>query len=153
MHRWSAFEARAPEIAAAGRRLLNQHEVAFLATVSAAGRPRIHPFVWKIVEGALVGFIIDRSPKRRDLDARRHYAIHSWLGEEDEEFYVAGEAAQRNSDTVLRKAADAAMGYATGSADEHHILYEFLIDQALWTTWADFGTPKHRPVYRRWRAH
>lgn len=152
MYPWSQFEASAPKIAAAGKRLLERYEVAYLATVSASGRPRIHPFVWKIVQGALVGFIMDKSPKIRDLGQRRQYAIHAWLGEEDEEFYVSGEALRRNEDAALRSAADAAMGYATGGADEHHILYEFLIDRALWTTWADFGTPDHRPVYRRWSA-
>lgn len=152
MFPWSQFEARAPEIAAAGKRLLNQYEVAYLATVSASGRPRIHPFVWKIVDGALVAFIMSGSPKSRDLEQRRYYAIHAWLGDEDEEFYIAGEATRRNEDAALRKAADTAMGYATGSADERHILYEFLIDRALWTTWSDFGSPRHHPVYRRWRT-
>ena len=42
-----------------------------------------------------------------------------------------------------------AMGFATG-IDEFHILYEFRIDKALWTTWLDFGTTNHRPEYVRW---
>ncbi|MCZ6642330.1 MAG: hypothetical protein O7F71_12200 [Gammaproteobacteria bacterium] len=149
---WSTFAEHAPEIAAAGIRLFVREEVAFLGTTSAQGRPRIHPFVPKIVDTRLVAFILDSSPKINDLAAHEFYAIHASLGPEDEEFYVSGKAVYRNDNAELRSAADVAMGFATGSVDEHHRLYEFLIDRALWTTWENFGTPDHRPNYRRWRT-
>ncbi len=148
---WSTFAELAPDIAAAGIRLFAREEVAFLSTTSAEGRPRIHPFVPKVVEGRLVAFVLDSSPKINDLATREFYAIHASLGPEDEEFFVSGKATSRNENAKLRAAADLAMGFATGSADEHHRLYEFLIDRALWTTWENFGTPDHRPNYRRWR--
>ncbi len=149
---WSTFAEHAPEIAAAGIRLFAREEVAFLGTTSAQGRPRIHPFVPKIVDTRLVAFILDSSPKIDDLATREFYAIHASLGPEDEEFFVSGKAIDRNDNAELRSAADVEMGFATGSVDEHHRLYEFLIDRALWTTWENFGTPDHRPNYRRWQT-
>jgi hypothetical protein len=151
MIRWNELERIAPGIAATGRRLLGLNEVAFLATVSSKGRPRIHPFVPKIVDGYLVAFIMDSSPKISDLKHRKQYSIHTLPGAEDEEFFVSGEAFCCDSDFDFRNAAANAMGFATG-IDEHHILFEFRFDRALWTQWLDFGTPEHRPKYTRWRV-
>ena len=64
---WDEFVHQCPAITSAGVRLLELNEVAFLATVSASGRPRIHPFVPRIVQGRLVAFIMDSSPKIQDL--------------------------------------------------------------------------------------
>ena len=129
MHEWAALEANEPEIAAAGRRLLEDAPiapgdpetagvpgVAFLATVSASGRPRMHPFIPAIVDGALWAFVIE-SPKQRDLERasavgasrkdtavgasrkdsavgasgeKGQYAIHARLGANDEQFLVSG---------------------------------------------------------------
>jgi hypothetical protein len=146
---WSEFEAASPEIAAAGRRLLAANEVAFLATVTRHGRPRVHPFCPAIAEGRLWAFIIDQSPKRGDLDVNGWFAIHAWPGRNDEQFYVTG-AAHRTVDPALRAVALAAMPYA--DADEHHLLYEFLPDGAMWTTWEKFQQPGMRPVHHVWRA-
>ena len=48
---WADLEREAPEIAAVGGRLFARHEVAYLATVSRDGRPRVHPFCPAIAEG------------------------------------------------------------------------------------------------------
>jgi hypothetical protein len=146
---WQKFSLSSPQIASTGIRLLKQNEVAFLATVSKTGRPRLHPFVPKIVDGKLLAFIMDSSPKLDDLKLQRQYSIHTLPGEEDEEFYISGEATLCDSNVELRQEAALAMGFATG-VDEHHILFEFKIDRALWTKWLDFGKPKHRPEYSRW---
>lgn len=148
---WREFKTKAPEIAQAGVRLLAANEVAFLATVSKAGRPRIHPFVPKIVDDRLVAFIGDRSPKYFDLIERRWYAVHALPGAEDEEFYIAGEAIGCNDEAAFRERAGEAMGFVTALRDDEQ-LFEFRIDSALWTRWLDFGTPNHRPEYVRWRA-
>lgn len=149
MATWSELEKHAPEIAAAGRRRLTENEVAFLATASDEGRPRVHPFCPVIVEGRLWAFIIRESPKRRDLDSNGYFAIHAWPGPEDEQFYVAGTAA-RELDTELREAVVAAMPY--DDADERHLLYEFRLERALWTTWENFQKPGMRPVHRVWHV-
>jgi hypothetical protein len=150
MNNWTTFAEAAPEIAQAGVRLLNLNEVAFLATVSASGRPRLHPFVPRIVDGALVAFVLDSSPKIVDLRVRRQYAIHLLPGDEDEEVFISGEAVERDHLDVFRERAADAMGFATG-VDAHHILFEFLFDRALHTRWLDFGTKNHRPVRQVWR--
>ena len=147
-HNWSRFAEEAPEIAAAGTRLIG--EVAFLATVSPMGWPRLHPFCPAIAGGRLWAFIMEESPKRRDLDVNGRFAIHALPGEQDEQFFVAG-AAARNDDPALRALALAAMPY--DDADERHILYEFFPRRALWTTWENFQQPGMRPVHRSWRAH
>lgn len=77
---WEDFSIEAPELSAAGKKLMDQNEVAFLATTSKTGRPRIHPFVPKIVENRLVAFIMDSSPKILDLEDRHQYAIHTLPG-------------------------------------------------------------------------
>ncbi len=149
MLNWTAFERAAPQIAAAGIGLLRRSEVAFLATVSAAGRPRTHPFIPRVVEGRLVAFVMDSSPKIVDLKQRRQYSIHAQPGDEDEEFFVSGEALDVNANADLRAAATEAMGFATG-VDEHHVLFEFSFDRALHTRWLDFGTASHRPEWHKW---
>jgi len=146
---WREFERLAPEIAGAGRRLLERSEVAMLATVSASGRPRLHPFVPRIVDGRFLAFIMDSSPKIQDLRIRRQFALHALPGEHDEEFLVSGEAVELDPGLPVRDRAADAMGFATG-VDAHHVLFEFRFDRALHTEWLDFGTPDHRPRYSRW---
>jgi hypothetical protein len=144
---WSDFEGVAPEIAGAGRRLLEDRPsvpgAAFLGTVGSDGRPRVHPFVPAIVDGRLWAFVID-SPKRRDLDRAGGYAIHSVLGADDESFLVGGTAC-RTDDPAHRTRVAERMPYT--DIDEHHVLYEFRIDRALWTAWR---TPTS-PVHHKWR--
>ena len=91
MVNWTEFAAQSHEISEAGRRMLARYNLAFLATVSASGRPRIHPFVPKVVDGRLIAFILDTSPKQQDLRVRRQYAIHTLPGKEDEEFTISGD--------------------------------------------------------------
>lgn len=146
---WRKFEQESSEIANACTRLLIRSEVAFLATVSRTGRPRLHPFVPKVVDGRLVAFVMDSSPKIKDLQVRKQYSIHTLPGCEDEECFLSGEAKYVDEDVRFRSKAATAMGFATG-VDEHHILYEFLLDRALWTRWIDFGTKDHRPNRVRW---
>lgn len=148
---WADFAKAAPDIAEAGLRLTDPNEVALLATISAEGRPRIHPFVLKFVEGRAVAFILKTSPKKRDLDEREFYTIHAQPGPEDEEFMITGKARCIDEETDFRPIALKAMGFVTDN-DTGETLYEFLIDKALWTRWLDFGTPDHRPERKVWKS-
>lgn len=145
--RWAEFETAAREIARAGRRLLEDSAgvpgVAFLATVGADGRPRMHPFIPAVCDGRLWAFVI-RSPKQRDLDRDGWYGIHSTLGTDDESFFVGGRAFLTANDEKRSVIAER-MPYI--DIDERHLLYEFLIDRAMWTTWSTPTTP----VYRYWK--
>ncbi len=143
---WRELETATPELARAGRRLLEDEsgrpDVAFLATVGADGRPRMHPFIPAVVDGRLWAFVIV-SPKQRDLDRTGSYAIHSCLGADDESFFVSGRARRVDGDEH-RSLVGEAMPYS--DIDENHVLYEFRIDRALWTTW----TTPTTPVHHRW---
>lgn len=79
MRTWGEFEAAAPELAAAGRRLIHIRGdgEAFLATVRDGQEPRIHPINVGIIGEHLYAFIIARSPKRVDLEADGRYALHT----------------------------------------------------------------------------
>ncbi len=148
MATWRAFAEQAPELAQAGERLFQEHEVAYLATTSPAGWPRLSPFCPAVDAGHLWAFIIEESPKRAHLDANGRFAIHAMPGDEDEQFLVTGRAA-READPALREPALVAMPYA--DADERHILYEFFPLRAIWTTWVNFQRPGMKPVHRSWR--
>jgi hypothetical protein len=148
MASWTEFERQAPEIAAVGRRLFSKYEIAYLATVSRTGRPRVHPFCPAIAGGRLWAFIMEDSPKNGDLDANGRVAIHALPGDEDEEFFVSG-AARRESGATLREQVSAAMPY--DDADERHILFEFSLRRALWTTWENFQQPGMKPIHHVWR--
>ena len=67
MATWRAFAEQAPELAQAGERLFQEHEVAYLATTSPAGWPRLSPFCPAVAAGHLWAFIIEESPKRLDM--------------------------------------------------------------------------------------
>ena len=146
MARWTDLETEAPELAEAGRRLLP--EVSFLATVSGGGRPRVHPFCPVITRGSLWAYVIEESPKRRDLDANGRFAIHALPGHEDEQFYLAGRAQRIERGGEADRAVLEVMPYE--DADERHLLYEFELERAMHTRWQNFQKPGMRPVHRIW---
>ena len=95
MKSWNEFEACAPEIAAAGRKLLYQFGVglAFLATVRKDGAPRLHPICPTVVDGCLYALIVPTSQKCNDLKRDGRYALHTFPAVEvDDEFVVMGRA-------------------------------------------------------------
>ena len=146
---WAPFEPGAAALAEAGERLLSAPPagINLLGTVSPTGRPRIHPFMPRVVDGRLWAFIVSGSPKERDLE-RRPYTIHTRPAEKDEEFWVSGHARRIEEPEVVERLATA-MSWAR---PDHEALFEFDLDMAGWTIWLDFGTSKHRPQHHRWRA-
>ncbi|MEZ4503258.1 MAG: hypothetical protein R3C39_11585 [Dehalococcoidia bacterium] len=149
-HEWRVLEGGAASIAAAGERLLaaSPAGIALLATVARDGGARIHPFMPRVIDGALVAFVITDSPKLRDLLDGRLCAIHSGLAEEDEEFWVRGRGSIVDEPRRVERALEA-MDWAK---PELEVLVEFDLVAAGWTRWLDFGTPRHRPLHHRWRA-
>jgi len=146
---WQPLEGGARPLAEAGERLLASAPagIALLGTVAGDGRPRIHPFMPRVLEGRLYAWVITNSPKARDLE-RRSYTIHTALAEEDEEFWVGGRARPVEDSAVIERTL-AAMPWAKS---DHERLFEFYIERAGWTAWLDFGTPNHRPRHHRWIA-
>ncbi len=141
---WAVFASSAPELSSAGERLLEDEPgipgVAFLGTVGMDGVPRIHPFIPMVHDGGLWAFVIE-SPKQRDLDRSGRFAIHSLLGPSDESFYCAGSA--RRVDAKKPRFV-IALHMPFSDIDDLHVLYEFRIARALWTTWRTPTSPVHR---------
>jgi len=93
---WKEFAAAAPELAQAGRSLLNQFRVglAFLATVRADGDPRLHPVCPVLSGDRLFVLITPTSPKRHDLLRDGRYALQTFPQPKpgSDEFSVTGRA-------------------------------------------------------------
>ncbi|HKA03379.1 MAG TPA: hypothetical protein VKD67_03590 [Acidimicrobiales bacterium] len=147
MTRWADFEASAPDMADAGRRLLYQFGLGlgFLATIRPDGGPRLHPFCPIVAAGSLWGFIAD-SPKLRDLRRDGRYAVHAFPPKHvDDEFVVDGRAAEITDPEVIARVR-AAYDAPIQTPDE--VLFEFDIERALLATYG--ARPSWPPTYTRW---
>jgi Pyridoxamine 5'-phosphate oxidase len=146
---WAEFEAAAPDVAAAGRRLLYRdgHGAAMLATVRGAEEPpRMNPISLGIVDGRVLAFIL-QSPKLTDLERDGRYALHSHQDPAaPSEFALRGRA-RLVADPAVRAAAASHWYF---EVDDTYRLFEFSIDSALVgeRPTADDWPPK----YTSWRA-
>src|SRR5262245_9943489 len=149
---WAEFAASAPDLADAGRSLLNQFGVglAFLATVRPDGAPRVHPVCPVLSSDRLFVLIAPASPKRRDLTDDGRYALQTFPQPKpgSDEFYLAGRA-RRVDEPGIRASV---LRDARHQADPSEALFELLIDRAMHTRWENVLTPAMRPVQRKWRA-
>lgn len=146
MPTWGEFEAAAPELAAAGRRLIYSrgNGEALLATVRDDEEPRIHPINVAIIGPHLYAFIIDRSAKRIDLETDGRYALHTHIDPAaPSEFSIRGRARVVQGDVRSAVAAD---WYFT--VDETYWLFELSVAAALH---GDRGTADDWPPrYSSW---
>lgn len=146
---WGEFAAQAPEMAAAGRRILYQHGpgLAYLATVRPDGGPRLHPVCPHIAEDRLWVFVGHGSPKRFDLQRDPRFALHTFpCPDVDDEFYLAGRVIPL-ADDALEGSIRADLPFNSEADDRP---FELSIDRALLATYA--GRPSWPPVYTRWAA-
>jgi hypothetical protein len=151
MAAWGAFEAAAPEIAAAGRDLLYQFGpgLGFLATVRGDGGPRMHPICPLIVDGVLYAFITP-SPKRDDLLRDGRYALHTFPPEKvDDEFYITGRAT-RVDDPAARATVSAAVHAQGTEHGEDDMLFALDIERALHAKYQFRGPGSWPPAYTTW---
>jgi hypothetical protein len=148
MSSWADFAAAAPDIAAAGRRLIlaRGDGEAILATVRGADLPRVHPVNVAIVAGRLYAFIIARSPKRLDLELDGRYALHTHQDPDAPTEVALRGRARLVTDT--RERAAVAAGWAF-DVDDAYALFEFDVEAALLGTRpsADDWPPR----YSAWR--
>ncbi len=152
MASWAEFEASTSEFAEAGRRLLVGADgvaIAFLATVSAAGSPHLSPVCPIFCGGRLYLSVGARTPKRRGLGDRGAYVLHAFLGENDEEFQIAGRAREVKDDGE-RAAVHQAIPFPAFQAEDP--IFELQVERCLWCWWENAGQPDTRPVRRRWAA-
>jgi hypothetical protein len=149
---WKDFATAAPELAQAGRGLLNQFGVglAFLATLRPDGAPRLHPVCPVISGERLYVLITPTSPKRADLVRDGRYALQTFPQPKpgSDEFYLAGRA--RMVDEPATRIA--VMRDAQHMADESETLFELWIERVMHTRWENVLTPAMRPLRQKWRA-
>ena len=143
---WSAFELAAPELAGAGRRLIEGEHLAFLATLRRDGAPRLHPVSPVFAGGGVYLAIPPRSPKQHDLRRDGRYALHAPLGIDDEEFVINGVAKLDASEATLTLVRQA----ASHTIRDTDVIVELLIERCHWGIWEFVGQPNTRPIYRRW---
>ena len=145
---WAAFEAAAPDLAAAAHRLIFRtgEGSVLLATVRGDDPPRIHPISVAIVDGRLFAFIILAGPKRRDLEEDGRYAMHSHLDlAAPDEVSIRGRATLITDPTV-RAGAIAVWPF---EADDDYALFEFAIESCVLGL---RGADEWPPRYTSWRA-
>lgn len=136
-------------MAEAGRRLFYQFGpgLAFLATLSHDGTPRLHPITVALTSDDLYAFITP-GPKQRDLARDGRYALHAFLPDEvEEEFMVSGRATAADSPHEREAALRA---YHQPAVPEDHRLFRFGADRALHGVYRFRGD--WPPTYKIWRA-
>jgi hypothetical protein len=149
---WAAFATAAPELAAAGRRLLTGADgvsIGFLATLGADGAPRLCPVCPIFCADDLYLSAGAHTPKVAQLRARADYVLHAFLGASDEEFSIAGRAVEV-LDAAEHAAVVAAIPFGAYSGTDP--IFRFAIGRAHWVTWERVGQPGTRPIHHRWRA-
>lgn len=145
---WGDFEHAAPELAAAGRRLLYRDGIGqgLLATVRDDDAPRIHPIWFAIVDGRLYAFI-SRSAKRADLEQDGRFALHNHVDPDaPSEFSIRGRA-HAVDDTAIRSAVAADWAF---EADESYRLFELTVEAAV--LGARSSPDDWPPKYASWTA-
>jgi hypothetical protein len=146
---WGVFESAAPDLAAAGRRLIHGRGdgEALLATVRRGDEPRIHPINVAVVGDRLYAFIIARSPKRVDLETDGRYALHTHVDPAaPSEFSIRGRAHLVEADEI-RSAVAAQWSF---TVDESFRLFELSVGGALYGERA--SADDWPPRYRSWTA-
>src|SRR5258707_6422586 len=132
MATWAEFETAAPELAAAGWKLLAAQATGdtdgdgLLATGLADLAPRIHPLSVGVAGGHLYTFVL-QSAKLRDLEQDGRYALHSHQDPKaPDEFMLRGRASR-----VDGPARDAAAAGWSFEVDNTYVLFELLIESAV----------------------
>jgi len=144
---WGEFEARAPRMASVGFERLNR-KVAYLATITQDGAPRIHPVTPFIGNGMLFIFTEPSSPKIRDLHRDSRYALHCSVdrkeGERLKEFLITGTTTIITDDSVRAAAAKIA---ASPVVAHNYVLFEFHVLKVLAIEYDDNG----KRTIQRWK--
>lgn len=147
---WAEFETKAPAFAAAARRLFIGTDgvaIGFLATVSPEGEPHLAPVCPIFTDKGIYLSAASATPKIRDLRTNRHFALHAFLDESDEEIQLRGLASEI-IDESARAAVHAAIKF--GAFDRDHPIFSFDIAGAVWVYWENAGQPDTRAIRQIW---
>ena len=149
---WRALAEAEPDLAESGRRLLYQGgpvATGFLATSAPTG-PRVHPVFPVLTDDELWLFIVNLSPKYRDLSHNGQFALHSApTPEGGEEFHLRGRATEVTAADV-RAGVIAATAGRQGT-HEFEALFRCELSSALYTRWERWGSADTWPEYHKWR--
>ncbi|UYN91204.1 MAG: hypothetical protein KIT70_07530 [Anaerolineales bacterium] len=140
--RWADFAADAPELAAFGATRLGA-AVAYIATASAEGTPRVHP-VTPIISDELYLFMEPKSPKGKDLQRGSAYSLHCGVADSSGgqgEFYVRGHG-RLVTDPAERARALAAASYAPA---DRYVLFALSVEFAFMNVYTE-----NEPLRQRW---
>jgi hypothetical protein len=152
--RWGDFAVESPDLVEVGHRLLYQGSAiasAFLATVAPDQGPRVHPVFPVLALGDLWLFIVNLSPKYRDLCRNRWFALHTLpTAEGGEEFYLRGYA-DEVTDQTTKDSVVAATNGRQGSSD-FEALFRCEPKSVLYTKWDNWGTAEAWPSYSKWQG-
>ena len=149
MATWAELAAAEPTLTREGERLFRAFTLAFLATVRPDGGPRVHPVTITVHDGGLYVFLVDGTPKRRDLLRDPRYALHSFPSFRggavdsyvDDELVLLG-TAWPVEDAGMRAAVAAAHN---DTVHERDLLFELDVERAQHKTRRD-----GKAVYTRW---
>ena len=154
MNKWQDLVVAKPELAQTGSRLLYQDsETAsgYLATVGPDSIPRVHPVYPVLALGSLWLFVVNLSPKYRDLRRSGYYALHSFpVPHGVEEFHIRGQVIEQR-DSSLKEAVSQSTGNRQGKLP-FEALFECSIASVLYTHWENWGTEDAWPNYEKWFA-
>lgn len=143
MPTWQQFAQAEPEMSA-----LDQHRLAYIATIRRDGSPRLHPVSPFIATGELVVATPKTSPKARDQLRDPRVIIHLLPGPNDDEFMMR----------CLARAVTAAPERARVRAAAPHFVHDddryfaYDIRQVMSAYWVNTGQPGTYPVRRNWMA-
>lgn len=153
---WREFAEQAPDFAGPTARLLYQHGVglAYLATVDAAGAPRVHP-VCPLLGGTGLHLFVIPSPKQRDLLRDGRFALHSFPTDDDEDAaYLTGRAVPVPDPGIRHRLAEQFVTergqHDVPPPEPDHLLVELLVDRCLLTVSGGHGDVA--PAKRLWHA-
>lgn len=148
MATWQQFADSDPEMATIGAQLLEEHGLAYLATVRRDGSPRVHPVSPFLIDSRLYVATPRSSPKARDQIHDGRYVIHMLPGKDDAEFRIRGRA------RPVTDEAERAMVRRDGPhfvhLDDYYFQYD--IEEAASAYWVNVGQPGTYPVRRTWKA-
>jgi hypothetical protein len=139
---WREFGGAEPDLARAVAEQL-QARPAYLATVDAGGRPRVHPVTPIVSDDHLFVFMEPTSPKGRDIRERKHYALHNGVPDSagtGGECHLRGEAWPIDDP----KRRDLAVTAAPYAPHDRYALFELGVSAVVGTSYDGEDTIRHR---------
>jgi nitroimidazol reductase NimA-like FMN-containing flavoprotein (pyridoxamine 5'-phosphate oxidase superfamily) len=148
MATWQEFAAAQPELADFAFDRLYER-IAYFATVTDQGGPRVHPVSPFFGDGHLYVYMEPTSPKVRDLARDPRFALHGTVENNEGgggEVILNGRV-RLVPDEAGRQAAFTAARDSSQSPEERYVVFELELERVMTTVY-----PGGKPQRRRWAA-